>query len=149
MKNRRTVVAIPASYDTDENLELKSTKKYLFYLQDNLADTVMTTAGTSHFNMLSNKEIHALNRCVVENFKGKKIIGIPALSTKQAVEFVEQASDYIDSDTNLMALYPERFYEEDFLKKYMHSIREKTVKQNIYPWKNNSKCDRWYLGLQL
>lgn len=127
MNNRRTVVAIPASYDSSEDLELESTKKYLSYLENNLVDTVMTTAGTSHFNLLSNKEVHDLNRCVVENFKGKKIIGIPALSTKQAIEFVEEASDYIDSNTNLMALYPERFYEERFIKKYMHSIREKTA----------------------
>lgn len=131
MKNRRVVVAIPASYDSSENLELESTKKYLKYLQNNMVGTVMTTAGTSHFNLLSNQEIHSFNRCVVENFKGKKIIGIPALPTKQAIKFVEESNDYIDNDTNLMALYPERFYEEAYIKKYMKSIREKT-KNKIY-----------------
>lgn len=123
---KRVVVAIPASYDQNEALEVQSTIEYLKYLQKARVETVMTTAGTSHFNLLSLKEIHLFNKTVVENFEGQKIIGIPALSTTQAVEFVSVANSYIDENTNLMALYPERFYDESEIMNYMSNIRLKT-----------------------
>jgi dihydrodipicolinate synthase/N-acetylneuraminate lyase len=123
---KRVIVAIPASYDQDEALEVQSTIEYLKYLQKAKVETVMTTAGTSHFNLLSLEEIHLLNKTVVENFEGQKIIGIPALSTTQAVEFVSVANSYIDENTNLMALYPERFYDESEIINYMSNIRSKT-----------------------
>ena len=82
--DKRTVVGIPASYDSRENLEIDSTIKYLNYLDSQKVHTVMTTAGTSHFNLLDIEEIHTLNRTVVENFSNHKIIGVPALSTKLA-----------------------------------------------------------------
>lgn len=126
MNKRRTVVGIPASYDEAQNLETESTKYYLNYLSEKNVNTVMTTAGTSHFNLLSVKEVHELNRCVVKNFSGKKIIGIPALSLKHALKFVEEANYYIDTDTSLMALYPERFYDHETLINYMMKIRNST-----------------------
>ena len=73
----RTVIGIPASYDENEDLELKSTKKYLRFLDKNQADTVMTTAGTSHFNLLSNSEIHLLNEGVVNSFSGTGLRVVP------------------------------------------------------------------------
>lgn len=123
---RRTVVAIPPSYDKEQELELESTAVYLKYLYDNKIETVMTTAGTSHFNLLDIEEIHRLNKAVVEGFPGNKIIGIPAISKRHAVKFIKRANEYIDSDTNLMALYPERFYNETVIVDYMASLREAT-----------------------
>tara|TARA_R110001632_G_scaffold184673_3_gene304900 strand:- start:1481 stop:2350 length:870 start_codon:yes stop_codon:yes gene_type:complete len=128
---RRVVVAIPASYDIEEGLEVQSTIEYLKYLQKAGTVTVMTTAGTSHFNLLSLEEIHLLNKTVVENFEGQKIIGIPSLPTRLAIEFVEVANSYIDENTNLMALYPERFYSDAEIVQYMSTIRSKT-KNRIY-----------------
>lgn len=125
-KFRRTVIGIPASYDDGEGLETISTKKYLNYLTNNGVSTVMTTAGTSHFNLLSLQEIHELNKAVVTNFNGQKIIGVPALSTKNAIEFVKQANSYADRETNLMLLYPDRFYNKEHIIKYMSEIRSET-----------------------
>ena len=59
----RTVIGIPCSYDKQEELEIESTKKYLNYLDEHSAHTVMTTEGTSNFNLLSEEEIHKLNKC--------------------------------------------------------------------------------------
>ena len=47
---------IPTSYKSDESICLEQTEKYLHYLSDNHVETVMTTAGTSQFNLLSNYE---------------------------------------------------------------------------------------------
>ena len=128
---KRTVVGIPASYDSSENLEIDSTIKYLNYLDNQKVHTVMTTAGTSHFNLLDIEEIHTLNKTVVENFSKHKIIGVPALSTKLANKFIAKANEYIDDKTNLMLLYPDRYYDERHIIKFMCSLREQT-KNNIY-----------------
>ena len=69
---RRTVVGIPASYSEDQSLETESTIRYLSYLEDEGVHTVMSTAGTSHFNLLNIDEIHALNKVVSNSFKGNK-----------------------------------------------------------------------------
>ena len=74
MAKRRPVIAIPPSYDKSENLETDSTKSYLNYLKENGAECVMTTAGTSQFNLLSTEEVHALNKAV-SSFEGQKILG--------------------------------------------------------------------------
>ena len=124
-------MGIPASYDSSENLEIDSTIKYLNYLDNQKVHTVMTTAGTSHFNLLDIEEIHTLNKTVVENFSKHKIIGVPALSAKLANKFIAKANEYIDDKTNLMLLYPDRYYDERHIIKFMCSLREQT-KNNIY-----------------
>ena len=125
--NKRTVIGIPASYDEKENLETDSTIGYLSYLSSRDADTAMTTAGTSHFNLLNLEELHQLNRTVVEAFKGHKIIGVPALSIRDAVEFIHRANAYLDSRSSLMLLYPERFYDNESIIDYMLTLREQTT----------------------
>ncbi len=122
----RTVIGIPASYSEDQKLETDSTAKYLSYLESHNTHTVMTTAGTSHFNLLNIEEIHALNKAVSNSFKGNKIIGVPALSNLDAVAFIERANDYIDSSCRLMLLYPERYYSEDEIVDYMSNLRSHT-----------------------
>ena len=47
----RSIIAIPPSYDKEERLEIKSTVGYLKYLKTYGAQCVMTTAGTSQFNL--------------------------------------------------------------------------------------------------
>ena len=120
-KKKRSVVAIPPSYDESEALETTSTKKYIQYLQDAKITTVMTTAGTSQFNLLSANEIHSLNSCISENFNGEAILGIPSTSSMGALEFIDRV-DYINDDTHLMALYPDRFYDQKTIINYIDSI---------------------------
>ena len=122
----RTVIAIPPSYDEEENLETNSTKKYLKHLQSEGASCVMSTAGTSHFNVLDIGEIHSFNKTLVDEFDGDKIIGIPALSQKRAKDFIQEAENYLDTNSRLMGLYPERFYDENTLIEYFSSLREET-----------------------
>ena len=95
----RTIVAIPASYDEEQNLEIYSTTKYLKYLKNEGAACVMSTAGTSHFNVLDIDEIHLFNKTLVEKFDGEKIIGIPALPKIQAKKFIQEAKTYLDSQS--------------------------------------------------
>jgi dihydrodipicolinate synthase/N-acetylneuraminate lyase len=127
----RTVIAIPPSYDEYEELELESTGKYLNYLKNEGASCVMTTAGTSHYSLLTIEEIHKLNKKVVSSFSGHKIIGVPALNIKEAKKFISYANNYIDEKTNLMLLYPERYYDDESMIEYFSDLRKET-KNKIY-----------------
>ena len=120
----RTVVAIPPSYKLNEELEIGSTIKYLKYLKKNNVNTVMTTEGTSNFNLMSNEEIHTFNKTIVKHFNGHKIIGVPSLSLRDAKKFIMTANNYADSKTNLMVLFPDRFYNKNCIYRYISNLRE-------------------------
>ena len=122
MTKNRSVIAIPPSYDRSQKLELDSTRSYVEYLEENKATTVMTTAGTSQFNLLSNDEIHDLNNCIGSSFSGEKILGIPALSSVEAHNFAHTAGSH--ENTSYMAIYPDRFYDKDSIYRYVGSIVE-------------------------
>ena len=122
MTKNRSVIAIPPSYDRSQKLELDSTRSYVEYLEENKVTTVMTTAGTSQFNLLSNDEIHDLNNCIRSSFSGEKILGIPALSSVEAHNFAHTAGSH--ENTSYMAIYPDRFYDKDSIYRYVGNIVE-------------------------
>jgi len=125
MLDKKFIVAIPPSYDSEQELELESTTTYVKYLYDNGARTVMTTAGTSQFNFLSFKEIYMLNSTISDSFEGKCILGIPGVSTSETCRYVHYAKDYSSPDDNLMALYPDRFYDNKSVVDYVSKISDK------------------------
>ena len=132
MAERRPVVAIPPSYSKHEDLETDSTKNYLSYLEENGAKCVMTTAGTSQFNLLSTEEVHQLNQGVSE-FNGQKILGVPALSLRHTIDFVKQARDsYLDEDSSLMVLYPDRYYYDHVLESFIEKVTDHTDKVYLH-----------------
>lgn len=126
MVDKKFVVAIPPSYDSEQELELESTVEYMKYLYDNGARTVMTTAGTSQFNFLSFKEIYMLNSTISDGFEGKCILGIPGVSTSEACKYVHYAKEgYSGPDSHLMVLYPDRFYDNKSVVDYVSKISDK------------------------
>ena len=125
MVDKKFVVAIPPSYDSEQELELESTVEYMKYLYDNGARTVMTTAGTSQFNFLSFKEIYMLNSTISDSFEGKCILGIPGVSTSEACKYVYYAKGgYSGPDSHLMVLYPDRFYDNKSVIDLPTSLKE-------------------------
>lgn len=118
------VYPISPSFDENENLELESTKKYLTHLKDNGAKIVMTTAGTSQFNLMSREEVRELNE-VVSQFEGDVILGLPQLSTKHLIEEIELLNGRFDiSETSLLILFPERYYNDDQVVEFFEHICE-------------------------
>ena len=124
MVDKKFVVAIPPSYDSEQELELESTVEYMKYLYDNGARTVMTTAGTSQFNLLSIQEIHQLNQSIIDGFDGVSIVGVPGVSTKDACNFVENTKQYRKHNSHVMVLYPDRFYDKDTVIDYVSRISD-------------------------
>jgi dihydrodipicolinate synthase/N-acetylneuraminate lyase len=123
-----SVIPIPPAYDQYEELKISSVLKYVDYLNDNGAQVAMTTAGTSQFNLLTSADIHDLNVEVAHQFAGKKILGIPSLSLKETLEFVDHAHYNKIDNAFLMALYPDRFYNYDTIYTYLSKIRERVDK---------------------
>jgi len=117
------VVPILPSYTDQDTIDSEDVSAYLHFLEGRDVETVMTTAGSSQFNLLSTSEVHLLNETVCK-FKGKKIIGIPPVSLRQAKTFIHDASIYIDNDTNFMALYPDRYYDNKTVHSYFKELSD-------------------------
>jgi len=123
----KSVIAIPPSYYKNECLDVQGVLKYIHYLVECGATTLMTTAGTSQFNLLTTNEIHIFNK-VVATAKCSKIFGIPPISSNESVKFVRRAKEYIGK-SNLMVLYPDRFYDYGSIYSHIAKIRE----ASLYP----------------
>jgi 4-hydroxy-tetrahydrodipicolinate synthase len=115
------VYPIPPSFNTDEDLEVESTIKYLNYLKEKGVKTVMTTAGTSQFNLLNNEEIRKLNS-IVSEFKGNKILGLPPLSTLHLKKEIELLNNQNLTDTYILILFPERYYDDEQVITFFEEI---------------------------
>lgn len=157
----RPVYAIPPSFKDDE-LDINSTCNYLKYLEKNGATRVLTTAGTSQFNLLSLNEIYYLNKCLVDNFSKEKILGLPALSLKHLIEEIYKLNDLNSTNTKILILFPERYYNDnqiiDFFKQvcniskypvYLHGNPLRKGSGGTYEYSNNllkslSKIDKFH-----
>lgn len=121
------VYPIPPSFKSGE-LELQSTQKYLEYLKEHGAQHVMTTAGTSQFNLLSIEEVRELNSEVL-NFSGNKIIGLPALSTPLIKKEIHFLNERKADNTYLLIIFPERYYTDSQVVNFFREIS----KYSSYP----------------
>lgn len=115
------VYPIPPSFNINEDLEVESTKKYLKYLKEKGVKTVMTTAGTSQFNLLDNEEIRTLNN-IVSEFNGNKILGLPPLSTLHLKKEIELLNNQNLTDTYILILFPERYYDDEQVITFFEEI---------------------------
>jgi len=122
------VYPIPPSFKIDESIDLESTKKYINYLKQNGAKILMTTAGTSQFNLLDKDEIRSLNQ-IVSEFDGKKIIGLPSLSMYHLETEIRLLNDKNLEDCSLLIIFPERYYNDEQVVKFF----EQVTKISNYP----------------
>ena len=124
MKFNSPVYPIAPSFDLSENLELDSTKRYLKHLEDSGAKIVMTTVGTSQYNLLNIREIRVLNK-VVSTFGGEKIIGLPVVSQVHLIDEINLLNDYCDVDTtSILVLFPERYYDDMQVVEFFEHVCE-------------------------
>tara|TARA_R110000764_G_scaffold132239_2_gene220051 strand:- start:1878 stop:2786 length:909 start_codon:yes stop_codon:yes gene_type:complete len=128
IKFKSPVYPVSPSFDENEKLELLSTIKYLNYITKEEGKIVMTTAGTSQYNLLTIDEVRSLNLCVINNFKEEKILGLPALSLKHVKEEIEFLNTICKSEDknkiSLLILFPERYYDDEQIVEYFSEICE-------------------------
>lgn len=116
------VYPICPSFKCCAQLDLNSVTKYLMYLQVQGAKNVLTTAGTSQFNLLSVEEVAELNHVVATTFDGQKILGLPALSEYHLTEEIKKLNEMEYKDTSIIVLFPERYYSDYQVFDFMHSV---------------------------
>jgi 4-hydroxy-tetrahydrodipicolinate synthase len=95
--------------------------KYVNYLYDHGAKIVLTTAGTSRFNFLTNGELRQLN-FAISCFPGKVIVGLQPLANiylKQ--ELTALAAVKADA---VLLFYPDRYYDDETIVNYFHEAAD-------------------------
>lgn len=117
----RPVYAIPPSFKSDR-IDINSTSNYLKYLENKGATRVLTTAGTSQFNLLSLDEVYSLNKCLIDNFSKEKILGLPSLSLKHLTEEIYKLNILNSSNTKILVLFPERYYNDNQIIEFFKHV---------------------------
>ena len=109
------VVPIPAMYDNDGGINKLSVFSYLEFLKNKGVNCVMTTAGTSQFNMLSRGGIAKLNYTVSAEGFSSYILGIAPTNTIRTIEQIKSLQKIVGKKSNkcVMLLYPERYYDDE------------------------------------
>lgn len=118
-----TVIPLPTPFTKDGDVDYKTMHSYVEFLVSNGIRNVMTTVGTSRFNLLTDEEVMKLNETVVKAAAGKAvtIVANPTVgSTRRTIEFGKHAQK-IGADF-FLAYYPERFYGEENLYNYFETI---------------------------
>ncbi len=116
---------IPPAFTADEALDYTATARYVTYLNHYAVRTLVVTAGTSRFNLLSRDEIVGLNRAVIEANEGKAIViaANPMTgSTSDAIRFAQEVHA-MGADV-LLVYYPERYYGDARVYDYFAAILE-------------------------
>jgi dihydrodipicolinate synthase/N-acetylneuraminate lyase len=119
--SKNVVVPIPPSYSSGGELDLDNTRRYLDFLHKGGVQVIMTTAGTSQFNLLSAEEIRSLNQICGEHFPGFAILGLPPLADAHGIEEIDFYNGLNLKNAALMALYPERHYGGDEMVRSFHA----------------------------
>jgi dihydrodipicolinate synthase/N-acetylneuraminate lyase len=120
---KKPVVGIPVAFKSEKNVDIGATLEYCLYLKDKGASRIMTTAGTSTFNLLSLDEIHSLNT-EISKINCETFLGLPALSLNHTIEMIKKCNQDYSENTNLILLFPERYYSNDQIINYFIEIAD-------------------------
>lgn len=108
------VIPLPVPFKEDQSVDLEAMASYVDFLVSNGIPNVMTTVGTSRYNLLSWDEMKAVNETVVKAAAGraKTIVANPTTGgVNAAIEFGKHAES-IGADLYLV-YFPERHYGDD------------------------------------
>jgi dihydrodipicolinate synthase/N-acetylneuraminate lyase len=108
------VIPLPVPFKEDQSVDLNSLSNYVKFLADNGIPNVMTTVGTSRYNLLTWDEMKAVNETVVNAAAGKinTIVANPTTGgVHAAIDFGKHAQS-IGADFYLV-YFPERHYGDD------------------------------------
>ena len=119
------VIPIPTFFNADESVNYDDLTKYIEFLSGSKIETVMTTVGTSRYNLLSWEEIKRNNKALVEGC-GKSTQSIVANPTtgglRNTIEFGKHAQE-IGADYFLV-YFPERHYGEENTLNYFNELNK-------------------------
>lgn len=119
------VFPIVPAYNKDQDVKYDSIHNYVDYLKNDGASIFMTTAGTSQFHLLTNREIFKINSLVREKCDGTFIAGLKPGSLRETKEWIKEHNSILKgTDSCLLLLYPERYYDDDSIVKYFSELAD-------------------------
>jgi dihydrodipicolinate synthase/N-acetylneuraminate lyase len=113
------VYPIPPAFK-NEAFHTEEVEKYLQKLYDRGARTVLTTIGTSRYNLLNDMEIFEFHHAM-STFKGTRILGVPATAEHHLKHHLITI-DALDLADAIMIVYPDRYYNDQTIIDFMHSV---------------------------
>jgi 4-hydroxy-tetrahydrodipicolinate synthase len=126
------VIPLPIPFRENGDLDLDALSRYVEFLVSEGIKNIMTTVGTSRFNLLTPGEVKEANACVVKAAAGKAITIVanpPFGATAHAIDFARH-SEEIGADYYLV-YYPERFYGDDNTFGFYKSVQDSLSKTKI------------------
>ena len=108
------VIPLPTPFNADESVDLNGLAQYVEFLSDGKIPAVMSTVGTSRYNLLSWEEMRDINRTVASSVKPgtQSIVTSPTTGgLRHMIEFGKHA-EQIGADYYLV-YFPERHYSEE------------------------------------
>lgn len=117
------VYPIPPSFDNQEELDLESTERYIHFLTNEGAKILMTTAGTSQFNLMSLRELRKLNELVGKG-EYTKILGLPAISYHDLKDELEYLNKQNYENCSVIVIFPERYYNDEQVYGFFKKVCE-------------------------
>ena len=122
------VFPIPPAFNNAGKLDTGSIDKYIDFLDKEGVEVIMTTAGTSQFNLLTIDEVLEFN-ATCGKFAKHAILGIPMLSTKLGIDFISKMNELKLDNCSLLLLYPDRYYGDEAILDHFNSLAD----TSIYP----------------
>lgn len=122
---RGPIIPLPTPFTEDFEVDYEGLGRYVDHLASNGAGGMMTTVGTSRFNLLDKAEMLRINDTVLQAAAGRclTIVSTPMTgSTRQCIEFGQRAKA-AGADI-LLVYHPERHYGDDTLFGFFNDIAD-------------------------
>ena len=119
------VIPIPTPFLENEKIDFDSLEKYIDFLKQSGIQAVMTTVGTSRYNLLTKDEIKEVNRVVAKTASNEmvSIVANPNYgSLKDTIEIAEDAEK--NGADIFLAYFPDRHYGDDVTYDFFQAISE-------------------------
>lgn len=121
------VIPVPTPFDEKQEIRPDSMESYSKFLVENGIRNIMTTVGTSRYNLLTFDEVKSINTAMVKGMGGKgvSIVANPTVGgVKHAIDFAKHSED-IGADL-LLLYFPERHYGDDNTFKFFETVAKNT-----------------------
>lgn len=119
------VIPLPTPFKENEDVDYEALSSYVSFLVESGIQNIMTTVGTSRFNLVNGEEIRKINETVVKaaNGKAKTIVANPPYGrTADAVSYAKHAES-IGADI-FLAYYPERHYGDNYIIDFFQQLSD-------------------------
>lgn len=120
------VFPIPTFFLKDGSIDWSGLKRYCSFLIKNGVKNVMTTVGTSRFNLLSLDEINEINRVIAKELNGKAYVITSTASFGDIKSTIENVILSKENGSNAsLIVYPDRNYGDKNVSRFFKSIADK------------------------